>query len=127
MNKKTILTFALLFIGIGLISAQTRSPEPRNDAEKQAFYQNGGQLEGANAAQQALKLQNAMEGSSMWAIPGFTFTGDPVLDMAAYIAAKQDFKARNPEYVPSRGTNTLGAYTNAAVQPAGANDVNFSR
>jgi hypothetical protein len=127
MNKKTILSFALLFVGIGLLSAQTRTPEPTGDVNKQAYYANGGQHATITAAQQTLKLENAQEGSSTWNIPGFTFTGDPVLDMAAYTAAKQDFKSRNQDYVPSRGTNTLGAYTNVTVTQADANDVHISR
>jgi hypothetical protein len=119
MNKKTILSAALFFAGLGMLSAQhtrTESYVVQDDASKQAYYESLQNTSNLTAEQNALKLQNAQEGSSMWPAAGFTFTGDPVLDMAAYTAAKQDWKARNPNYVPSVGTRTLGDARDVSVR-----------
>jgi hypothetical protein len=119
MNKKTILSAALFFAGVGMLSAQhtrTESYVVQDDASKQAYYESLQNNNNLTPEQQALKLQNAQEGSSMWPTAGFMFSGDPVLDMAAYTAAKQDWKARNPNYVPSVGTRTLGDAQEVSVQ-----------
>lgn len=121
MNMKTMITAVFLFAGIGLVSAQhtrTSTYVVQDDVSKQAYYQTLQDNKTLTSEQSALKMQNAQENSSTWAATGFTFTGDPVLDMAAYTSAKQGWLQRNENFVPSVGTRTLGNAQLIMVQPS---------
>lgn len=121
MKKSTILSLLLVFMAMGSAFAQHTRTEPytiHDDQSKQAMYANQNDLDQLNSEQLYLKLDEALDQSSYWPLSGFEFSGDPIMDAAAYAEAKMAWRERNPNYVPGVGTLTIQNAQEATIQPS---------
>ena len=114
MNKRSLLIAAMVCLGAGFASAQssyrTVPVDPSaSDASKQAHISSGQATSpGLSEMDASLKMDNARQHFSLPEVEGFTYTGDPDVDKANYLQAKQAWIAAHPaEYQNLQNSNVV--------------------